>query len=422
MVWWYKAHQAQGKHILLPNIIAHYFALGKRVLVTSMKESALTVLRDKLPEEIRPLAISLLSNEQEGMKQFEYAIDRISSEIQVINKNAYREEIIHLEQKIDELHGKLASIDRKVTEWAKKNLNPIILDKESIMPVDAANEVIKGQGQYEWLEDKLTPENSSLFTDTDIARLREARREAATYMHYLGIPLPEISSFPDSRELIVMHNDLSRHMELEAAIHSGDLPPLINSNNETIEDVCILLDKIKTLFSLTQKMQLGEHWYNNARNLLKQSSDVLPAMIEIFDALGADLNAAIIERNSFLKRPVTIFKDVELDEEIVLAIQNKTVGKTPFGLSGLIGKRAAKKKLAEIRILTSIPDTQEDWKHVESYVALQKRFRELLTRWNSIASELAIECFETVEPVNTLKAAEYYSVHITIREHLGFVA
>jgi hypothetical protein len=170
-----------GKTHTIANIIAHYFALGKRVLVTSMKESALTVLRDKLPEEIRPLAISLLSNEQEGMKQFEYAIDRISSEIQVINKNAYREEIIHLEQKIDELHGKLASIDRKVTEWAKKNLNPIILDKESIMPVDAANEVIKGQGQYEWLEDKLTPENSSLFTDTDIARLREARREAATY-------------------------------------------------------------------------------------------------------------------------------------------------------------------------------------------------------------------------------------------------
>jgi Cdc6-like AAA superfamily ATPase len=71
-----------GKTHTIANIIAHYFALGKRVLVTSMKEPALAVLRDKLPEEIRPLAISLLSNEQEGMKQFEDAISRIASEIQ----------------------------------------------------------------------------------------------------------------------------------------------------------------------------------------------------------------------------------------------------------------------------------------------------------------------------------------------------
>jgi len=100
-----------------------------------MKEPALAVLRDKLPEEIRPLAISLLSNEQEGMKQFEHAISRIASEIQVINKGAYKKEIAHLEQSIDGLHGTLARIDRKVMEWAKKNLNPITMDKELIIPV-----------------------------------------------------------------------------------------------------------------------------------------------------------------------------------------------------------------------------------------------------------------------------------------------
>jgi hypothetical protein len=75
-----------GKTHTIANIISHYFALGKRVLVTSMKDPALAVLRDKLPEEIRPLAISLLTNEQEGMKQFEYAISKIASEIQTIDR------------------------------------------------------------------------------------------------------------------------------------------------------------------------------------------------------------------------------------------------------------------------------------------------------------------------------------------------
>ena len=59
-----------GKTHTIANIICHYLALGKRVLVTSMKDPALAVLHEKLPKEIRPLAISLLTSEQDGMKQF----------------------------------------------------------------------------------------------------------------------------------------------------------------------------------------------------------------------------------------------------------------------------------------------------------------------------------------------------------------
>ena len=406
-----------GKTHTIANIIAHYFALGKRVLVTSMKEPALSVLRDKLPEEIRPLAISLLSNEQEGMKQFERTISRIASEIQIIDRNAYKKEIALLEQNIDGLHGTLARIDRNVMEWAKKNLNPIIMDNESITPVDAAHEVVKGQGQYEWLEDKLTPEHSPLFTNVDIARLREARRAVAADMSYLGVVLPELSTFPDSHELMRVHQDLSRHAELGAAINSGDIPPLADSKIETIEVAFALSDKIKNLISLTQQIQNGEKWTGNAHNLLKWPSATLPAIIEIFDALGAELREAVELRNMFLAKPVVISKDTELNEEIVRAIQNKAAGKPPFAWAG-VGKGAAKKKLEEIRILTNAPETADDWKHVQAYVALQRHFRELIIRWNSIASELAVECFEAVESVYAVKAAAYHSQHITLREYI----
>ena len=63
-----------GKTHTIANVICHYLAEGKRVLVTSMKDRALAVLQEHLPAEIRPLAISLLTSEQEGMKQFEHAI------------------------------------------------------------------------------------------------------------------------------------------------------------------------------------------------------------------------------------------------------------------------------------------------------------------------------------------------------------
>src|SRR5262249_12627296 len=44
-----------GKTHTIANIICHWLANGRRVLVTSMKDPALAVLRDKLPEQIRPL-------------------------------------------------------------------------------------------------------------------------------------------------------------------------------------------------------------------------------------------------------------------------------------------------------------------------------------------------------------------------------
>ena len=54
-----------GKTHTIANIICHYLAQGKRILVTSMKDPALVVLQEQLPEDIRPLAISLLTSEAE---------------------------------------------------------------------------------------------------------------------------------------------------------------------------------------------------------------------------------------------------------------------------------------------------------------------------------------------------------------------
>ena len=46
-----------GKTHTIANLIGHFLAQGKTVLVTSEKIKALSVLRDKLDEEIRPLCV-----------------------------------------------------------------------------------------------------------------------------------------------------------------------------------------------------------------------------------------------------------------------------------------------------------------------------------------------------------------------------
>jgi len=164
-----------GKTHTIANVICHYLAEGKRVLVTSTKDPALAVLHEQLPEEIRPLAISLLTSEQEGMKQFRHSIEKIASEVQGLDRDSTARAINHLAESIDALHGKLAGIDRKVGEWAKRNLAKITLETEEIDPEAAARDVVHNVGQFEWIPDSLgiAPEFAPLFSNADIVRLRE---------------------------------------------------------------------------------------------------------------------------------------------------------------------------------------------------------------------------------------------------------
>lgn len=166
-----------GKTHTIANVICHYLANGKRVLVTSMKDPALAVLQEQLPDEIKPLAISLLTSEQAGMKQFEHAINKIASEVQGLDRGSTGRAIDHLEESIDALHGKLANIDRKIGEWARRNLVKVALETEEIDPQDAAREVVANAGQFEWMPDRLGIENdfAPQFSDQDIVRLREPK-------------------------------------------------------------------------------------------------------------------------------------------------------------------------------------------------------------------------------------------------------
>jgi uncharacterized protein Yka (UPF0111/DUF47 family) len=85
-----------------------------------MKDPALMVLKEKLPDAIQPLVISVLTSEQEGVKQFERAISKIASEVQRINRSSLSQEIARLEGTIDAHHARLVKVDAQIGEWATK--------------------------------------------------------------------------------------------------------------------------------------------------------------------------------------------------------------------------------------------------------------------------------------------------------------
>jgi hypothetical protein len=238
-----------GKTHTIANVICHYLAEGKRVLVTSMEDPALAVLREQLPAEIRPLAISLLTSEKEGMKQFEHAIHKIASEVQILDRARTAKDIRHLEESIDNLHCKLSGIDRKIGDWAKRNLTNIPLEGEEIDPQVAAQEVVAGTEQFEWIPDALgiDPDFAPQFSDSDVVGLRDARRALSKDIHYLHASLPQLAEFPDAKSLLEVHQDLSAFEKLKHAVENGDVPALVDSSEETLTVAQQILTRIETL-------------------------------------------------------------------------------------------------------------------------------------------------------------------------------
>lgn len=406
-----------GKTHTIANVICHYLANGKRVLVTSMKDPALAVLQQQLPAEIRPLAISLLTSEQEGMKQFEHAVQRIAAEVQGIDRDGTDKAIKHLEESIDALHSKLALLDREIGEWARKNLDKITLDAEAIDPEVAAREVVAQVDEISWFPDPLgiSPGFAPQFTDADVVRLRDARRTLGDEIDYLDASLPQVIGFPDSKTVLGVHQDLCQFEKLQLLVERGDVPVLADSSQETLTRAQQLLTHIGTLRAARDEVaQAQRHWTATMRERVRRvGSDPLLPLLE---GLGTELEQALETRNSFLQRPVTTPAGVELDGEIVQAVANLGEGKPAFGIVGWLGKAKQKKLLDSIQVLGSRPDGAESWKHVAAHLALLKRLRELAVRWNALARELKVELVQDHTPEGGWEAADAYRLYLRIKQ------
>lgn len=67
-----------GKTHTASALVSHFLAQGKRVLVTAQTDRALKEVRSKLPESIRPLAVSVVGANQEEFGNLKAAVDGLS--------------------------------------------------------------------------------------------------------------------------------------------------------------------------------------------------------------------------------------------------------------------------------------------------------------------------------------------------------
>lgn len=390
-----------GKTHTIANVISHYLASGKRVLVTSMKDPALAVLQEKLPEEIRPLAISLLSSEAEGMKQFEHSIRKISAEVSRINRVELRREVTQLEQRIDQLHAHIAKTEQEIARWANKNLEPIQLDGQKLMPLDVAHEVADHPDEAAWIPDALTIEamHAPAFGDAEIVALRDARSALGQDLALLDQTLPALDSFPPTERLLQLHQDMKQLATLNAMVESATLPPLRDMDAATINAAIEARSQVVGLQS--SRRNLDEHgyaWLPELESFLRRTANK-DVLLTVFQTLRSDILSLVGSRTQFLSRPVLLPEDFMESPELADAVDNLSQGKKAFGFAGMFGKSVQKKLLDHVQVVGRAPTSDEDWNHVLLFVRFRQDCSSMLVRWNAVAPDLHLPNLSKAEEV-----------------------
>ncbi|WP_305823151.1 AAA domain-containing protein [Massilia brevitalea] len=383
-----------GKTHTIANIISHYLALGKRILVTSKGEPALKVLQDKIPEPVRPLTVALLSGDKEGMRQFQASIEAIIHTLTHLDTGLETEQIAACRAALDRAHAEMAQIDARIDAIAHTQLAETEVDGVAMRAQKMAELVVDGQVQFGWFDDALTlaPEHAPPFDDEEGMRLRALRRRLGADLAYGQARLPASHSLPAPGAIGQLHTQLQALRGIEHDEASGALAPLRPSTPEVLDAARRLLAALDASLALLRQLdESGHAWAEALREKLRHPRYATER--GALEALFPELDALLQARAEFMQKPVSAPREALELPKVQEAIARAAETGKPFGLLAF-GVGDIKPHIAAIRVAGLAPAGSADWAHVARFAALHGRLLSLTVRWNAFAELLSLPPLE----------------------------
>jgi hypothetical protein len=361
------------------NIISHFLATRRRVLVTAKTPEALRALQEKIPEGIRDLAISVIHNDREGARQLQHAVQVLADEAKSIDVKFVTEQIRDRQARLGSLRDRIKEIDSEFQSIADRNFARLFFDGNEVNPMELARLVGERRERHHWFPDDLTlePQYQPQFTSAEIIEVSALRRLLANDLIYDTGTIPDPSSLPDLARVIAAHGELGRVDELETAAKSGEIP--------------YMLPDLRTARSLRDWMlgfadfmgEVGnEPWLLDIYHLLLglKRADSIP--------LTALKEAVIlwveIHRKGREYELQTVVCDHVDDPAFDRALEDLAAGRRPFGIFSMF-KGGLKAKIETTSIEGRTPSNPNDWVVIRGYRSWQQEANRFVGRWSGIA-------------------------------------
>ncbi|NNN09528.1 MAG: DUF559 domain-containing protein [Acidimicrobiaceae bacterium] len=388
-----------GKSHTIANLISHFLAQGKRILVTAEKEQALKVLLDKVPPDIRDLCVAILGNDLRARQHLRASVTKIAS---VATETADVAEIKRLKRELESLSEGIAQlINRQKRAREAEVLDPPLPPPPGFSgvwsPSTAAVWLVDNEEGLGGIQDQIEVDHSLPLADAEFKELCELlgsivpedRRDALQL-------LPDIDVLPIQSTLRQLWGDRS---EIRNALDS-----LKSERREGYEEIEL---SAEILEELARDLDRWATWLTTI-----SGSWLEDVMVDARD-----------ERRSQPWRDFCDNFDSESEEIVAeLRLLSAYEIRLPDSLSGLRdefeealgrlrdGKRAVKRfdrqqreTLDACRIDKRSPESIEDFELLLKKLRVLEARRRLRTRWTNLPlSKGAPELEESVAVERTL--------------------
>lgn len=390
-----------GKSHTIANLLSHLLAQGKRVLVTSHTERALRVLRDKLPETIQPLCISLLGNDRQSIRDLESAVGIISNRrfewISLLSNN-----------RIDELKNSLVQIRSQYTKNRNKlfNIREQDIDRISLGNYNGtiqkiAKKLYAEENRLSWIPDanlsekpSISNEEFRLFLDLywELPDDPDTRAIAD-----LRLPLPsDILSAEEIRKLFDLETDYSRKWTESVSRFGQWINELDNMSEEIISKIITDVEIYKQAIEpLKQKANLARWLSDAVPETIHGLGKVWKVRYDELKLYHGNLESALEKLG---KSKVSIYGDITPS-----LLETGTNDLISYLLSGrrirlgLLSRGAARRNkqlLESVQVDGEVPDSISKLQLLQNYLTAEINLQKIEHIWSNWFSPLKDSDFE----------------------------
>ncbi|MBC2399913.1 AAA domain-containing protein [Clostridium tetanomorphum] len=297
-----------GKSHTIANLICHFLAHGKTVLVTSETDRALKVLEEKIPEEIRDLCISLLGNDVKSFQKLEESVRRITDKLS-LNPVSVEKELKVLRKDLNDCRSNQKILTEKLKGIDKKGTQSIKYFGQDYNLIEIAKWLKENEKDYSWIEDEIKPYSKAPICESDFNKLinycEKIKKEDIKSINEIG---PIIDKIPSYMEL---YNKINEYIKLKEKY---------NVNLDYIKGWNIYDDKRFQYEKLINLLDIAECKLDNI-----EKGGFYQVLVDYYTSgiLKESISGMLMKWNGYVKRIAMIKKElnnhsIQIEENIDL--------------------------------------------------------------------------------------------------------
>jgi hypothetical protein len=161
-----------GKSQAIVNMISHFLATGRKILVTAYAPRALKVLQERMPEELAGLCVSVLGHDVESVNNLQKSVNEITERYNDWDESANAESIKVTKKRLNKYKEELSKIKKRLRELREQDTYKFSEVSGYAGTIQEISKLIKtNESLYGWIPDRIELGTLAPLTNFEFSKL-----------------------------------------------------------------------------------------------------------------------------------------------------------------------------------------------------------------------------------------------------------